>query len=76
DLPVSGIVRLENGNPAYLAEVALRREDGWESGPSSADSGGAFVVRGVPPGDYAVLVDGVERAQVRAGERVEVVAPE
>ena len=80
DLPVTGIVRRADGKPACLATVGLRAEDDWTSGPSTADTDGRFILRGVPAGEYQLVVtpahDDLEplTMPVRAGAKdVEVV---
>jgi hypothetical protein len=78
DLPVTGVVRMDDGSPAILAAVTLKGPDGWTSEASMTDTGGRFVIAGVPQGEYVLLVDGAQGspARVRAGTRgLEVVAP-
>ena len=48
DLPVTGVVRLEDGSPAIWAGVTLQGPDGWTSEASMTDTGGRFVIGGVP----------------------------
>ena len=80
DLPVDGVVRREGGAPLAGARVVLDGPDDWSSATSTTDTGGRFVILGVPAGEYELVVQAAqddiesETVQVRAGAKdVEVV---
>jgi len=67
DLPVTGVVRLEDGSPAVAARVTLHGDEWYED--ATTDTGGRFVIGGVTPGEYEIraVAEGFESVLMPLG---------